>query len=693
MSLQSSTRSVSNLFRKVWPSIVLVWPFVFLALVWFFSYTTTQNETKQLADKLCIEIAERIKENLNLYLENSYSINKTNLNIIKLKHLNFREIGQFNFDDFQELKSIFSEQLPDYKGINSIYIGTNDGYFLGTEWSSPPNHNNEWKFIINEPTKSKLNFTREEKVRVFKGYDPRDRTWYKAAVKDKDNSNNNESNCEPAWSEVYSDFSTNGKLVVTAIYPICDNYYNIIAVLGSDFLFSNELNKFVGALKQDKLSSGEIFITDKSGNLLTTSTASKDDPRKLIKAVNSTNNLVNKTELYLVNKFKGINNIEETPKPLEFTIVENKQFIKVTSLKDDYGLDWLIVVVIPEQDILEGINASTRNSIWLGFAALGLATVVVIMTARRRLLKAENAQLQRLAQQKEEFIAAANRFVPYDFLHILGIDSILNLKLGAQVEKEMTIMFADVRSFTKLSEQMTLQENFKFINGYLGRVSPVIINHGGIIDKYIGDGIMALFPQQSVETALQAAINMQREVSDYNQHRQNSGYQTIAIGIGLHTGRLMLGTIGEPKRIEATAISDAVNLTSRLEGLTKLYGAGVLTSGETLYKIIEQSNPSKYSYRFLGRVRVKGRNESVSVFEVYDAEPKAIVQLKNETKAAFEVGILHYNQRKFTEAQQVFQEVLRINPQDRAAKVYVERCENYQEHGVPENWEGIEDFN
>lgn len=204
---------------------------------------------------------------------------------------------------------------------------------------------------------------------------------------------------------------------------------------------------------------------------------------------------------------------------------------------------------------------------------------------------------------------------------------------------------------------------------------------------------MALFPQQSVETALQAAINIQREVSDYNQHRQNSGHPTIAVGIGLHTGSLMLGTIGEPKRIEATAISDAVNLASRLEGLTKLYGASVLTSGETLYKIIEQSDHSKYSYRFLGRVRVKGRNELVSVFEVYNAESQAIIQLKNETKAAFESGILHYNQRNFTEAQPLFQEVLRINPQDRAAKVYVERCKYYQEHEVSENWEGIEDFN
>jgi two-component system sensor histidine kinase ChiS len=236
---------------------------------------------------------------------------------------------------------------------------------------------------------------------------------------------------------------------------------------------------------------------------------------------------------------------------------------------------------------------------------------------------------------------------------------------------------------------MTPQENFNFINDYLGKVSPAIRNQGGIIDKYIGDAIMALFPQESAEAALQAAIQMQHEVSAYNEYRLNNGYQPIAIGVGLHTGILRLGTIGEPERMETTVISDAVNLASRLEGLTKLYGAGILISGETLFKLA----PSNYSYRWLGQVRVKGRDESVSVFEVYDAEPATIVELKNKTKTAFETSLLLYSQKKFIQANRIFQEILQINPQDRAAKMYIERCEYYQEHGVPEDWKGIEDFN
>jgi two-component system sensor histidine kinase ChiS len=189
--------------------------------------------------------------------------------------------------------------------------------------------------------------------------------------------------------------------------------------------------------------------------------------------------------------------------------------------------------------------------------------------------------------------------------------------------------------------------------------------------------------------ALQAAIQIQHEVLNYNKFRQNRGEQPIAVGVGLHTGNLILGTIGEPKRMETTVISDAVNLASRLEGLTKRYGASILISGETLFKL----DPSTYNYRCLGQVKIKGRNEPVSVFEVYDAEPLAIIELKNTNKTDFESAIILYNHKEFNQAKQIFQTILQINPQDGAAKMYIDRCEYYQRHGVPEKWSGIEDFN
>ena len=206
--------------------------------------------------------------------------------------------------------------------------------------------------------------------------------------------------------------------------------------------------------------------------------------------------------------------------------------------------------------------------------------------------------------------AAYGRFVPHDFLRFLGHESIVDVRLGDQIQKEMTVLFSDIRSFTTISEAMTPQENFNFINSYLSRVNPVIRAHQGFIDKYIGDAIMALFPE-SADDAVRAAVEMQKQVIIYNQDRQLSNHPPITIGIGLHAGTLMLGTIGEEERMESTVIADAVNLASRLEGLTKVYGAGILVSGSILERLGKRE---KYMCRFVDRVTVKGKEAAVSVY-------------------------------------------------------------------------------
>ena len=220
---------------------------------------------------------------------------------------------------------------------------------------------------------------------------------------------------------------------------------------------------------------------------------------------------------------------------------------------------------------------------------------------------------------------------------------------------------------------MSPKENFDFINSYLSRVGPVIPQHKGFIDKYIGDAVMALFPE-AAEDALQAAIDMQKQVIFYNEHRQKAGYSSIAIGVGLHTGSLMLGTIGEEQRMESTVISDAVNLAYRLEGLTKIYGASIIISGQTLVAL---EDPTKYNYRFIGQVPVKGKKNLVSLFEVFDCDPPHLIELKIKTKTKFEEAILLINDKKIDEAYQKFTEVIEINDQDKTAMFYINSCENF----------------
>ncbi|MBF0118534.1 MAG: response regulator [Desulfobacterales bacterium] len=281
---------------------------------------------------------------------------------------------------------------------------------------------------------------------------------------------------------------------------------------------------------------------------------------------------------------------------------------------------------------------------------------------------------------------ATGRFVPRDLLKLLQKDSITSLKLGDQIKKEMTILFADIRSFTTRAESMTPEENFAFLNGYLEKIGPVIRENNGFIDKYIGDAIMALFPY-AAEDAIRAALSIKYKLSEFNDTLKISGKEPVCIGIGIHTGMLMLGTIGEHERMEGTVISDAVNLASRLEGLTKLYGATTIISDDTLVRL---TDPTKYNFRFLEKVKVKGKEVVVSIFEFYDTDSDEIKIRKQKSKSDFEQGIQYYYSKDFENALKCFKEIINFNPEDKAVARYLERANYFRKYGFAPDWDGTE---
>ncbi|MBN2509386.1 MAG: response regulator [Spirochaetales bacterium] len=306
-------------------------------------------------------------------------------------------------------------------------------------------------------------------------------------------------------------------------------------------------------------------------------------------------------------------------------------------------------------DMMEGLNAGANDFLLKPY------TVEVFLTRIKTHLNLSNIN------------KIYNQFVPIEFLEFLGKKEITDVRLGDQIQKDMTVLFVDIRAFTNLSENMTPSENFKFINSYLSRLSPFIAKHGGIIDKYIGDSIMALFPS-SPESAVRSAIDMVKYMETYNHHRSKVGYKAIHIGVGVHTGNLILGIIGDEQRMQGTVISDAVNLASRIQNVTKLYGANVIISQETF---VQMENPTDFSFRFLGKVKVKGKNQSVSLFEIFDADTDNRRDLKEETKSHFEEGILLFSKREFADAAQMFRQVLERNPDDHAARLFLEKSENF----------------
>jgi adenylate cyclase len=289
-------------------------------------------------------------------------------------------------------------------------------------------------------------------------------------------------------------------------------------------------------------------------------------------------------------------------------------------------------------------------------------------------------------RETEKMALSSARFVPREFLKMLQKESIAEVELGNYISREMTVMFSDIRSFTTLSEMMTPQENFDFVNAYFGYVSPIIRENNGFIVKYLGDGMMAIFPD-GADDALKAGIGKLKQVAAYNAERQKRGYHPIQIGIGVHTGPMMMGIVGEAARMQGDALSDTVNLTARLEGLTKFYGVSLMIT-ETVFKCLE--DPSKYNLRFLGRVQAKGREAPISLFEVFDGDPAEILEIKRETKSEFEQGLLLYHQKQFPEASVCFSGVLKRNLADEAARLYLRRAAHFMVHGTPADWTGVE---
>jgi len=275
-------------------------------------------------------------------------------------------------------------------------------------------------------------------------------------------------------------------------------------------------------------------------------------------------------------------------------------------------------------------------------------------------------KVDRLSQSLELTNKALSRFVPTEFLMYLGKESITDIQLGDHVEHKMAVLFSDIRSFTQLSEKMIPSENFKFINSYLKRITPPIRHNGGFIDKFMGDGVMALFPNKSFD-AIKAGIDMLECLRTYNQHRKTSGYDPIDIGIGIHTGTLMMGTIGNEFRMDSTVIADAVNLASRLENLNRLFGTHMLVSLES----IEDSElEESFAYRFLGFQKIKGKEAPLPIFEVFENDPQEIKEQKQKIRPQFEEAIQYLVHSNLKEARKLFKKLKKLAPLDTVVEYY-----------------------
>lgn len=323
-------------------------------------------------------------------------------------------------------------------------------------------------------------------------------------------------------------------------------------------------------------------------------------------------------------------------------------------------------------------------------AELKLLTTIALQTASA----IESAHLYQKglkeSRDREEAIRqiheVSQKFVPSEFLKSLGRENITEVSLGDLVEKEVTVVFADIRGFTTISERMAPKENFLFVNGFNNRMGPIIRKNEGFILQYLGDGFMALFPKGS-QHAVRASVEMHKELHRYNKERSAKKRLPIKIGVGMQSGKLMMGITGDIERLDAAIISDTVNSAARIEGLSKHYGTSILLTEECKVSL---TDAEEFNFRYLGPVQVKGKQKAIELYECIDGDSRSLLSHKLGTLTKFDKAMQMYFNKEFAMAAVNFQQIYKKNTSDQTSKLFLNKSAHMITQEIEDNWKGVE---
>jgi adenylate cyclase len=329
------------------------------------------------------------------------------------------------------------------------------------------------------------------------------------------------------------------------------------------------------------------------------------------------------------------------------------------------------------------------GSVWFNFQlwanykldfSLVLLLLVIIMVTSVNLIYGFLAESQTRKTIKGMF----DQYVPP-----AHIDSMLNDPDNYTFEgesKELTVLFSDIRSFTTISEALSASELKTLLNDFFTPITEIIFKHNGTIDKYVGDMVMAFWgapldDENHRVNAVRAALEMLQKVEEMKAEFDERGYPEVNVGVGINTGFMNVGDMGSTYRRSYTVLGDAVNLGSRLEGLTKFYGIRLLIGQETARQL------DGYLIRLIDKVKVKGKHEAVECYEPLCEESSAGEQLKARVKAYHEALNCYFAQH-WDEAEQKFNALLENEPDSLLYQVYIERIETLREADLPADWDG-----
>ncbi|HYR03524.1 MAG TPA: adenylate/guanylate cyclase domain-containing protein, partial [Syntrophobacteria bacterium] len=325
------------------------------------------------------------------------------------------------------------------------------------------------------------------------------------------------------------------------------------------------------------------------------------------------------------------------------------------------------------------VTTSFRHNLWVDGVMLTLSLGLAFAFAAVLSYATEG-------RQKRQIKRMFSHYMSEHLIHDL-LKHPEKLRLGGE-KRVLTVFFSDLAGFTSLSEKLIPEEVVTLLNRYLTAMTDIILASGGLIDKYEGDAIMALWgaplPQEDhAARACLAALENQRRLAELRREFQASGLPPVYSRIGANTGEMIIGNMGSSQRFDFTVIGDSVNLASRLEGANKTYGTTIIISEDTYRQAAGQ-----VEVRELDLLRVKGKEVPVRIYELLAAKGDLDGKM-GEARDHFTAGLGHYRRQEWTEAISCFRQALEAVPEDGPSRVFIERCREFIETPPPASWDGV----
>ncbi|MBV8212761.1 MAG: hypothetical protein JOZ08_05995 [Verrucomicrobia bacterium] len=606
---------------------------------------------------------------------------------------NFADRGLINPLDSDRLGIFLAERLRQEENVSWLsFTDSATGAFTGawrnTEGRIGVNHSDPnvdngrpKEFLLDlDGSRSQL------PAREGSAYDVRTRPWYKKAVT---------GGGSIVWTQPYN-FSegTTGISACVAIYE----QGRPIGVFTADFTTS-DINEFLNRVIQDRKLL--LFVNTLSGDSL---------------GVASENSLPTDALLEQSRKLFELDQLKFESGEISFRSFQlaGQSYVSVvTPFTLPSGLTFLTGVVGLESDFLGSAQNNLALTAIIGLIALIAGSLFAIWLSHQlatpltklshdleqvgrfeltnlpppksavREIVIVGDSLDRMKSGPRSFV----KYVPRDVVRELILQKQDAARGGAL--RRLTLFFSDVAGFTRISENLSPTEVFAELGDYFELVTDIVVERfGGTLDKFVGDGIVAFFNapgamEKHAEVACQACLEVVQKLSDVEVERRAANRPIFQTRIGLHTGEVLVGNIGTQHRLSYSAIGDAVNLSSRLEGLNKLYGTLILASGQT-----KTETGARFEWRYVDRVAVLGRSQGTDVFELLGFQG-TVSATKLELRDEYEAGLQKYFEGDFHSATVHFSAVLANQPEDAASRVLLARCHQLALRPVPGLWSGI----